>query len=30
MNDLGLKDFFVSNRKEKIRPRYFILELFYM
>lgn len=27
MNDLGLKDFFVSSRKEKIRLRHFIREL---
>ena len=25
--DLGLKDFFVSSRKEKIRPRHFLREL---
>ena len=27
MYDLGLKDFFVSSRKEKIRPRHFFREL---
>ena len=27
MNDLGLKDFFVSNRKEKIKLRHFFREL---
>ena len=27
MNDLGLKDFFVSNRKEKIKLRHFLREL---
>ena len=27
MYDLGLKDFFVSSKKEKIRPRHFLREL---
>ena len=27
MNDLGLKDFFISSRKEKIKLRHFFREL---